>query len=117
MQTNDSDARFCKRQLEKRIGATTQQTANQKTAILYVKTRFRKHQLETQVASLHIKTNHSPCKRSIPQAPVRDMHLRHHIKTSQCRKNPQLTYSTKGACEIATLPFAIAQTPSAAPQC
>ena len=36
------------------------------------------HPLETQVAARHIKTSHSPCRRSIPQAPTRDEHQWQH---------------------------------------
>ena len=40
--------------------------------------RFDKHPFETQVVSWHIKTSHSPSRRSIPQAPTRDEHQRQH---------------------------------------
>ena len=51
-----------------------------KPAIPHVDAGFRKHQLESQVAlqSQHIKSSHSPCRRSIPQALVRDTHTWHH---------------------------------------
>ena len=51
-----------------------------KPAIPNANAGFRKHQLETQVASQsqHINSSHSPCRRSIPQALVRDTHTWHH---------------------------------------
>ena len=50
-------------------------------AITHVDAGFRRHQLEMQVASQsqHIKSSHSPCRRSIPQALVRDTHT--HTRT------------------------------------
>ena len=47
-------------------------------AIPHVNAGFRKHQLDTQVATQHINTSHSACRRSIPQEPAGDTHPRDH---------------------------------------
>ena len=54
-----------------------------KPAISRVDAGFHKHQLETQVASQHIKTSHPPCRRSIPQALVGDTHAWHHCALAE----------------------------------